>query len=157
MFKPLFPAAVNYKKHERTMKIEDNNLKNKLKENPFSAPEGYLEGLADRIMGKIPEETQAAPEAPQVSLLDRVRPFLYMAAMFAGLGLFFKTIARLDSGNADGRDTTSLLVKSAVPADSKKIAIEVSNEEDEEFLDYLENQYTDALLQETFEKEDPIK
>ena len=39
------------------MKIEDNNLKNKLKENPFSTPEGYLEGLTDRIMKQIPEET----------------------------------------------------------------------------------------------------
>ena len=36
------------------MKIEDNNLKNKLKENPFSTPEGYLEGLTDRIMKQIP-------------------------------------------------------------------------------------------------------
>ena len=35
------------------MKIEDNNLKNKLKENPFSTPEGYLEGLTDRIMNKF--------------------------------------------------------------------------------------------------------
>ena len=41
------------------MKIEDNNLKNKLKENPFSTPEGYLEGLTDRIMKQIPEETHA--------------------------------------------------------------------------------------------------
>lgn len=38
------------------MKIEDNNLKNKLKENPFSTPEGYLEGLTDRIMKQIPKK-----------------------------------------------------------------------------------------------------
>ena len=54
------------------MKIEDNNLKNKLKENPFSTPEGYLEGLTDRIMKQIPEET-IMPEAEKVSLLDRLR------------------------------------------------------------------------------------
>lgn len=138
------------------MKIEDNNLKNKLKENPFSTPEGYLEELTDRIMKQIPEETHI-PEAQQVSLLDRLRPFLYMAAMFAGLGLFFKTIARFDSSNTDGRDTTLLLVKSNIPVDSKTIVIDTSYDEDEEFLHYLENQYTDALIQETFEGEDLIK
>ncbi len=138
------------------MKIEDNNLKNKLKENPFSTPEGYLEGLTDRIMKQIPEETHV-PEVQQVSLLDRLRPFLYMAAMFAGLGLFFKTIARFDSSHTDGRDTTSLLVRSSIPADSKMIAIEASYDEDEEFLHYLENQYTDALIQESLDGEDQIK
>lgn len=138
------------------MKIEDNNLKNKLKENPFSTPEGYLEGLTDRIMKQIPEETHV-PEAQKVSLLDRLRPFLYMAAMFAGLGLFFKTIARFDSSHTDGRDTTSLLVRSSIPADSKMIAIEASYDEDEEFLHYLENQYTDALIQESLDGEDQIK
>ena len=109
------------------MKIEDNNLKNKLKENPFSTPEGYLEGLTDRIMKQIPEE------------------------------LFFKTIARFDSSHTDGRDTTSLLVRSSIPADSKMIAIEASYDEDEEFLHYLENQYTDALIQESLDGEDQIK
>lgn len=132
------------------MKIEDNNLKNKLKENPFSVPEGYLEGLTDRIMKQIPEETHI-PEAQQVSLLDRLRPFLYMAAMFAGLGLFFKTIARFDSSHTDGRDTTSLLVKSVIPADTKRIATDSSYDEDEEFLHYLENQYTSVLMQETLD------
>ncbi len=132
------------------MKIEDNNLKNKLKENPFSVPEGYLEGLTDRIMKQIPEET-IVPEAEKVSLLDRLRPFLYMAAMFAGLGLFFKTIARLDSSHTDGRDTTSLLVKSVIPADTKRIATDSSYEEDEEYLHYLENQYTSVLMQETLD------
>lgn len=132
------------------MKIEDNNLKNKLKENPFSVPEGYLEGLTDRIMKQIPEETHI-PEAQQVSLLDRLRPFLYMAAMFAGLGLFFKTIARFDSSHTDGRDTTSLLVKSVIPADTKRISTDSSYDEDEEFLHYLENQYTSVLMQETLD------
>lgn len=132
------------------MKIEDNNLKNKLKENPFSTPEGYLEGLTDRIMKQIPEET-IMPEAEKVSLLDRLRPFLYMAAMFAGLGLFFKTIARFDASHTDGRDTTSLLVKSINPTDSKKIIMESTYDEDEEFLHHLENQYTDVLMQETLD------
>ncbi len=138
------------------MKIEDNNLKNELKKNPFSVPEGYLDGLTDRIMKQIPKETHI-PEAQQVSFLDRLRPFLYMAAMFAGVGLFFKTIAHLDSSNTEGQDTTSLLVKSNIPINFKTVAIDTSYDEDEEFLYYLENQYTDALIQETFEGEDQIK
>ena len=37
------------------------------------------------------------------------------------------------------------------------IAIEASYDEDEEFLHYLENQYTDALIQESLDGEDQIK
>ena len=37
------------------------------------------------------------------------------------------------------------------------IASEASYDEDEEFLHYLENQYTDALIQESLDGEDQIK
>ena len=70
------------------MKTEQNNLDRLKGKNPFTVPEGYMEGLTANIMSQLPERELKRGE--KVSLMDRVRPWLYMAAVFAGLGLFFK-------------------------------------------------------------------
>ena len=72
------------------MKKEENNLDRLKGTNPFTVPEGYMEGLTERIMSQLPEKQEE--RAKRISLMDRVRPWLYMAAVFAGLGLFFKAI-----------------------------------------------------------------
>ena len=68
------------------MKKEENNLDRLKGTNPFTVPEGYMEGLTERIMSQLPEKQEE--RAKRISLMDRVRPWLYMAAVFAGLGLF---------------------------------------------------------------------
>ena len=62
------------------MKSEDYNLNNIPKENPFRVPEGYMEGLTARIMKQIPKE-EPQIEYPDVSLMDKIRPILYLAAI----------------------------------------------------------------------------
>lgn len=53
------------------------------KEAPFKVPEGYFEHFHERLMDSLPdyEEMNASSAAP-VSLMTRVKPWLYMAAMF---------------------------------------------------------------------------
>ena len=63
---------------------EDKELKKLVgKENPFKVPEGYFEQLTDKIMDRLPEKEME--EKVEVTLWDRVKPMLYMAAMFLGL------------------------------------------------------------------------
>lgn len=71
------------------MKTEQNNLDRLKGKNPFTVPEGYMEGLTANIMSQLPER-EPEEEVKKVSLMDRVRPWLYMAAVFAGLGCFLK-------------------------------------------------------------------
>ena len=99
------------------MKKEENNLDRLKGTNPFTVPEGYMEG---------------------------VRPWLYMAAVFAGLGLFFKAIVGIN-GSDGSTASDSLLVRTEVPTTALD-AIEA--EEDEEYLEYLEVQYANYLLDE---------
>ena len=99
--------------------------------NPFTVPEEYMEGLTERIMSQLPEKPEE--RAKRISLMDRVRPWLYMAAVFAGLGLFFKAIVGING--SDGTASDSLLVRTEVPTTALD-AIEA--EEDEEYLEYLE-------------------
>ena len=133
------------------MKEEESKILSKLGKEPgFKTPENYFSDFQNNIAEKLPN-LSVSEEKVKPNLWVRFRPYVYMAAMFAGLGLFFKTIARFDASHTDGRDTTSLLVKSINPTDSKKIIMESTYDEDEEFLHYLENQYTDVLMQETLD------
>ncbi len=123
------------------MRTEQDNL-NRLKkgENPFHVPEGYFEKLTDNIMCRLPENL---PEKEvKVSWMDRMRPWFYMAAVFAGLGLFFKAIVQVDdqAGQPD-----SLLVKTNVNTMALPL---VQESEDEDYLEYLEDLYTGYLLAE---------
>lgn len=122
------------------MEKEQNNLDRFKGKNPFTVPKGYMEDLTANIMCQLPEKPQA--EVKKISMMDRVRPWLYMAAVFAGLGLFFKAIVAFDSekGQSD-----NLIVQSQDASAAKTAILEV---EDEEYLEYLEAQYTDYLLAE---------
>ena len=55
------------------------------KKNSFKVPEGYFEQFHEQLMNSLPEaEGTVAPSAP-VSLMTRIKPWLYMAAMFVGV------------------------------------------------------------------------
>ncbi|MCC8133254.1 MAG: hypothetical protein LIP04_06480 [Tannerellaceae bacterium] len=124
------------------MKKELNSLKEIKKENPFRVPDGYMEGLTSQIMSQLPEKS--IKEAKQVSLLERVRSWLYMAGMFAGLGLFFNVI--VGTGKSEKEYSTDpLLVKNEISAETLEALRSMENEE---YLEYIEAQYTDYLLAE---------
>ena len=60
------------KRGEERMKEEDNILKKVGKKNSFKVPEGYFENLTSEVMG------------------IRMKPLLYMAAMFIGAALIIR-------------------------------------------------------------------
>ena len=119
------------------------NLDNLRGKQPFSVPKGYMDGLTDRIMNQIPEKRPQAEEPLVISWADRVRPWLYLAAVFAGLGIFFKTIVGVMPQTENKED--SLLVQSERPLVSPD-EIEVEQEEDLEYLEYIEMKYSDDLI-----------
>ena len=119
------------------------NLDNLRGKQPFSVPKGYIDGLTDRIMNQIPEKRPQAEEPLVISWADRVRPWLYLAAVFAGLGIFFKTIVGIMPQTENAED--SLLVQSERPLVSPD-EIEAEQEEDLEYLEYIEMKYSADLL-----------
>lgn len=65
---------------------EDNILKKAGTDNPFSVPDHYFENFSRNLMAKLPEkEPLPLPEEP--TLWQRVKPWIYMAAMFCGIML----------------------------------------------------------------------
>lgn len=68
------------------MKEEDELVKKYGTKNPFMVPEGYFENFSKELMNRLPEKEQvSAPET--ISTWQRVKPWVYMAAMFCGLML----------------------------------------------------------------------
>ena len=126
------------------MKIQQFNIEDEKKKNPFRVPEGYMEGLTDQIMARLPECPQQK-ETKVVSMADKMRPWLYLAASFIGLLLIFKGI----QGERVQKDHTTdpLLVKTEAP----EASLNAISEEDQEFLEYLEAQYADELFLEEVE------
>ena len=74
------------------------------KKNSFKVPEGYFEQFHEQLMSRLPEATpEAAPEA-KIPLMTRIKPLLYMAAMFVGIifmvqGIMYVQQSHLKSDN----------------------------------------------------------
>lgn len=54
------------------------------KKGRFKAPEGYFEHFHEQLMESLPEPTPAPAPVTKVTLMQRVKPWIYMAAMFVG-------------------------------------------------------------------------
>ena len=68
------------------MNQEEKILQKIGKKNPFTVPENYFENFTQELMDKLPaKEAVLQTEAP--TLWQRVKPWLYMAAMFCGIML----------------------------------------------------------------------
>lgn len=84
---------------------DERELKDKCgKERPFTVPEGYFEQFHDKLMSSLPETEPAATQAAPVTLMTRIKPWLYMAAMFAGIifmvqGLMYVQQSRFATNN----------------------------------------------------------
>ena len=65
---------------------EDNILRKVGTQNPFRVPEHYFEDFTQELMNKLPEK-EPMQYLPEPTLWQRVKPWVYMAAMFVGIML----------------------------------------------------------------------
>lgn len=97
------------------MKEEDTILSKVGTENPFRVPEGYFEQFADSLMERLPRQEAALFVPKEPTLWDKVKPWVYMAAMFAGAALIIRTASgqRADDA-ADSEAQEMQLISEAV-------------------------------------------
>ena len=131
------------------MKTKLNELDDLKGKNPFKVPKGYMEGLTEQIMAGIPDVSHR--ETKVVSLRDRIRPWLYLAAVFAGLLIFFKVfINPVSQDTADQTDNAPAYLQALVSDDF----LQYITDEDLEYLEYIENQYIDREFAEEIDNMD---
>ncbi len=99
--------------------------------NPFQVPEGYFENLTNQIMEQLPEQP-SIEEPKTINLWEKAKPWVYMAAMFAGMALIFKVfISPVDQASSKFAQNRG---------ENKTERIIVSDEEIDAAYDYYENQ-----------------
>ena len=99
---------------------------------PFRVPDGYFEGLTNRILSALPDDPPAdAPQPPTVSLMEKVKPLIYLAAAFLGMVLLFKGLSALRP--ADRTTERPLYVQHATTPSA-------AADDEADVLDYLEAQ-----------------
>ena len=72
------------------MKEEDNILKKVGKENVFRVPDGYFENLTSEVMNRLPEKETPAIIKREPTKWERIKPWVYMTAMFVGAALIIR-------------------------------------------------------------------
>lgn len=119
---------------------------NKLKEidktkNPFKVPENYFAQFNEEIMNHLPEKEIIVPEP--VSMWDRAKPWVYLAAMFIGLYVTINFLMKTP-GN-DNTTENRLANQQTFPASADNTENYWSTVQitEEEFYQYLEEQLID--------------
>ena len=103
------------------MKEEDILLKKLGKEDSFKVPDGYFENLTSEVMNKLPEKEKVVFKEEPVSTWTRLKPLLYMVAMFVGAAL----IIRVASTDHKPAAVDEVAVVAAMEADTEQVSDEM--------------------------------
>ena len=115
------------------MSTKTNKLDETGKGNPFKVPAGYFEQFSSEMISRLPEHIVKEPEV--VTIWTRVKPWIYMAAMFAGIALMIKMLAVAPDTKGEYQSGITI----------------TSNSDIEDFYSYYEDQLiSDAYRQALF-------
>ena len=85
------------------MKEEQEIIKKCGKGNPFKVPEGYFEDFTRNMMAQLPAKEDAKNDEvqtePRITPWQRIKPLLYMAAMFIGMIVCVRAVLGEHSNN----------------------------------------------------------
>ena len=98
------------------MKEQDILLKKLGKEDSFKVPDGYFENLTSEVMNKLPEKEKVVFKEEPVSTWTRLKPLLYMAAMFVGAALIIR-VASSDRKSVADIDVAATEIETEVVSD----------------------------------------
>ncbi|MFA6751956.1 MAG: hypothetical protein WCR81_07195 [Fermentimonas sp.] len=120
---------------------------NKLKEidksnNPFKVPENYFTQFNEDIINRLPEKEFYAPK--QVPLWDKVKPWIYLAAMFVGMYFTINFILKRSENSVTIPQTIVSEQLSTVKPGNENYWSTV-NMSEEEFYKFLEEQLVDEV------------
>ncbi|MBO7317914.1 MAG: hypothetical protein J6U43_04240 [Bacteroidales bacterium] len=105
------------------MKKNEDILQQVGRKTGYKVPEGYFENFAARMTEQLPERELPKPEI--VTTWQKLRPYIYLAAMFAGIWLMLQ-----------------VFVAPIVEADKMMTASAEQEEDLEEYMLYSMDEYT---------------
>lgn len=67
----------------------------------MTVPDGYFADFATRMAASLPDRPAASAEAVRRTFWQKSRPYVYMAAMFAGIWCMLKMFQLMGGGSTD--------------------------------------------------------
>ncbi len=121
------------------MKTKFNKLDEIDKTNPFKVPVNYFQNFNKEVMSRLPEREFTPPVV--VSMWDRVKPWIYLAAMFIGLYITINFLVnKSDSSTSDEPIVTQQSQQKITNTENYWSTVHIT---EEEFYGYLEEQLID--------------
>lgn len=121
----------------------------------MTVPEGFFEDFAAKMEAMLPER----PEAEQPRRIEhrttwqRVRPYVYMAAMFAGIWCMLKMFTMMGPGNIDLSIDKNHILTDALSDDNFVYEYIIDDLNDSELFDEM---YNDSIAVEDFTPVDSL-
>lgn len=72
------------------MKEEDILIKKYGKDSGMKIPDGFFEDFEKKVMAELPPYVAPKPATIELSKWQRIKPYIYLAAMFCGIWLMMK-------------------------------------------------------------------
>lgn len=114
---------------------EENKILSKVgKRNPFKVPDGYFTDFTQELMSKLPEKENLYTNQ-EVTLWQRVKPWIYMTAMFCGIMLSVRMF--VDKPNQDEFPAISQSIIDSLSDEEWQIIIEHSLIDEYTLYQYL--------------------
>lgn len=136
------------------MKEEEKLIARFGRKGPWSVPDGYFDSVCVEILDKLPEYPEK-PKPVELSRWQRLKPYVYLAAMFAGIWCMMQMfhhasgVGNLSLDNPP-EQIAALMAEPAV-ADMYALPSSVS---DDELIDEVSGQYSSI---EEFEQDFGVK
>lgn len=122
---------------------EEDKLKEKYgTQGPWRVPDGYFEAVRLEITSKLPDYPEL-PKPVKLSLWQRCKPYVYLAAMFAGIWLMmniFHRVGGMGDLNIDN-PPAQLAALMSDPEITEIHEIVYSDDDDAELIDDVTAQY----------------
>lgn len=118
---------------------EEDKLKEKFGQDPgFRVPDGYFDEIFTKISDSLPEKKVA--QVPSLTRWQRIKPYVYLAAMFAGIWCMMKMFHMMTTMPEVSLDNPPVVVAEAL-----------SEPEVVEELSFIENINEEELVSEIAE------
>lgn len=137
------------------MKKGEDILKKINRNYGMTVPEGFFEDFAAKMEAMLPER----PEVEQPRRIEhrttwqRVRPYVYMAAMFAGIWCMLKMFTMMGPGNIDLSIDKNHILTDALSDDNFVYEYIIDDLNDSELFDEM---YNDSIAVEDFTPVDSL-
>lgn len=105
---------------------------------PYTVPEGYFKSFKDRMMSSLPEYPEK-PKHKDLTVWQRVKPYVYLAAMFAGIWCMMQIFHNVSTSQQSHPDDYAMAM---YEPDSFDLYIDEASGQDLELQDEVLNLYS---------------